>query len=188
VRGKGAGCRVLVSLAVLGLCAPQTLLAKAESVSPRPVVVDVALTDDGVLVGQVVNSQGTALANAPVVVWSQNHPITRVVTDERGRFAVGGLRAGVYQLATVQGHSACRLWAPGGAPPTCQKGVLLVSGHGALRGQCGHGCGAPCGAPCGPCGGPMAFWLANPWVMGGILATAIAVPVAVHNAERPSSP
>jgi hypothetical protein len=30
----------------------------------------------------------------------------------------------------------------------------------------------------------MKRWLANPWVIGGIVAVAVAVPVALHNANR----
>ena len=163
---------VLVSLAVLGFCLPQPVLAATASGESRPVVVDVALMDGGMLVGQVVDPQGAPLAKTSVSVWSQAKQIGVAVTDENGRFAVGGLRNGVYQVVAAEGHGAYRLWTPGVAPPSAQRGALLVAGKGAVRGQ----------------DNPWCSWLTNPWVIAGIVATAVAVPVALANSKSSSSP
>ncbi len=188
---------VLVSLAVVGFCLPQTALAAGASVGRAPIVVDVALTDGGVLYGQVVDPQGSALVKVPVLLRDRDRELARAVTDKNGYFAVRGLRGGVYQLATVGGQGMFRLWKPGSAPPASEQGALLIVQGDTVRGQC-ESCGEPtCGAGCDSCGGArgepacgsrLAVWLANPWVVAGIVATAVAVPVAIHNSGRPASP
>ncbi len=69
-----------------------------------------------------------------------------------------------------------RLWKRGTAPPDSPREALIVLGGATVRGQYGgivHG---------------LAFWLTDPHVLGAVAAAAIAVPVAVHNSQRPSSP
>jgi hypothetical protein len=73
---------------------------------------------------------------------------------------------------------------PGPAPPA--NGYVespgYVDGSYAPPGvpPCGPECGPPCAAPCGPCGGCFGF-LTSPWVIGGVIAAAIAIPLAVAN-------
>ncbi|MBN2477531.1 MAG: carboxypeptidase regulatory-like domain-containing protein [Pirellulales bacterium] len=172
-----------MSLAVVGVCLPQPLLAAGAETHPKPIVQDVVLQDGGVLLGKVVSPQGIALSKVPVSLQDQRREVARGVTDQNGCFAVRGLRTGVYQLVGAGSHGTCRMWTRDSAPPTSQPGVLLVAGD-TIRGQCSDGCDSGCGN----CKGSLAFWLANPWVVAGVLATAVAVPVAVHNSERPSSP
>lgn len=193
MKGKGVVRGALVSLAVVGFCLPQTAFAVQASVDRVPSVADVALQDGGVLCGQVVDPQGIPLARVPVSLQDRNGEVARAVTDGNGYFAVQGLRGGVHQLVAARGHGTFRLWTPGTAPPSSQKGALLVAARETVRGQqCESGCEPECGVPCGPCYGSgckgVAYWLANPWVVTGIVATAVAVPVAIHNSGRPASP
>ena len=164
---------VLVSLAVVGFCLPQPVLGAAVVTGKQPVVIDVALMGGGVLIGQVVDSQGTPLKAASVSLRDQRQEIATTKTDDNGYFAVRGLSGGMYEIVAAEGRGQYRLWAPGTAPPAARQGALLVSGSETVRAQY-------CGA--------MRFWLSNPWVIAGIVATAVAIPVAMHNAERPSSP
>ena len=167
----------LAALAVVGFCVPQSLLAAGLETGSTGVVTDVALFDGGALVGQVVDSQGHPLSNVSVLVKQGVMVRAMATTDEKGVFHVRGLQGGVYQVVTPNGQAAYRLWAPGSAPPASKEGVLLVSATGnatgTVRGQ-----------------GPRMLppLLRNPLIMGGIVATAIAVPIAVHNAKRSSSP
>ncbi len=167
----------LVALAVVGFCLPQSLLAAELRTGSADVVTDVALFSGGVLVGQVVDSQGLQLGNVPVSVKQGIMVRAMATTNEEGVFHARGLQGGVYQVVAPNGQGAYRLWTPGSAPPASQQGVLLVnrngSGYGAVPGQ-----------------GPrtLSSLLTNPLIMGGIVATAIAVPIAVHNAQRSSSP
>jgi hypothetical protein len=167
----------LVSLALVSLCLPEPLFAMA----PMPQVADVALMNGGVLVGQVVDAQGVGLAGAPVTLQSQDGATRTAQTDAQGRFSVAALPAGLYQLTAGNSQGTCRLWAPQTAPPAAQQGVTLVNTD-TLRGQ--NNCNT-CRRGLFGAGG----WLTNPWVVAGIVATAVAVPVAIHNSRRhPSSP
>lgn len=172
---------VLVVVAVVGCCLPQAALAASAQATPTPtrppVVVDVAMMGKGLLLGQVVNAQGVAMKKTLVSVYNQQRECARAVTDANGYFAVQGLRGGVYQIATTDGTGTFRVWSRQTAPPSSQKGALIVAGKQTVRGQYsslqrpGH-----------------QSWLSNPWIVGGIIATAVVVPVTVHNAGRPSSP
>ncbi len=167
---------VLVSLAVIGFCLPQPILAAGTAAEQEQIATDVELSDDGVLLGQVVDPQGVAVVNVPVSIVQQNREIAAAVTGNQGYFAIGGLGGGVYQIVAAGGHRIYRLWTPGTAPPLSEQGALVVAGAETVRGQLGC-----CGAPC--------FWLSNPWVIAGVTATAVAVPVIMHNTnDTPSSP
>jgi len=166
-----------VCLAVLGFCLPQPLLA-AVPASQAPVAIDVALSDGGVLFGQVVDAQGSAKSKVPVSLRAGDRELAVSRTDGGGHFAFSGLRGGVYQLTAAEGISAYRLWAPGTAPPAAQPGALVVAGQDLVRGNW----------PC-PDFGRLRFWLSNPWCVGALVATAVAVPVIIHNADGgPASP
>ncbi|MBN2477532.1 MAG: carboxypeptidase regulatory-like domain-containing protein [Pirellulales bacterium] len=182
MRGQAIVYRLLVSMALLGVCFPQTILAVETAAEPTPSVTDVALMDGGILIGQVINPEGLVLTEMPVALHNQSGVIAKATTDHNGCFAFRGLRGGVYQLMAARGGGTYRLWAPGSAPPTSQPAALLVTDHNTIRGQWGGMC-----VPA-PCAGCMAFWLSNPWVVAGVLATAVAVPVGIHNSQRPSSP
>jgi hypothetical protein len=40
----------------------------------------------------------------------------------------------------------------------------------------------------GQLGGRLRFWLSNPWVITGLVATAVAVPVVLANTNRHHGP
>ena len=157
----------MISLATLGLCLPQ--VAFAASPTPTPPVLDIALTDGGVLHGQVVDLQGSGVAGVPVSVKAQNQEVIRTTTTEGGRFSVKGLRGGVYQLAAAQGQGVYRMWAANTAPPSAQKNAIVYT-----QGECSSGCGG------------LKMFLSNPIVIAALIATAIAVPVALANSGSSS--
>jgi hypothetical protein len=182
----------LVALAVLGTCCPQLAFAAGVPVAVQPKVLDVALAEGGVMYGQVVDAQGVAQVRVPVLLRAADRDVARAATDDRGYFAVSGLQAGVYQVVAGGSRGEYRLWAPGTSPPTAQSGALLVADRAVVRGQRpllpgseSTGCGT---AGCNPCATGLQCWLSNPWVVGGIIATAVAVPVIIHNSKRPASP
>ena len=164
---KGA----FVGLSVVGLCLPQSRLAADTTGSRSSIVGDVALTGDGVLYGQVIDAQGQPMQETPVTLFDQNQRSSTAETDQHGRFAFAGLRGGVYQLVAAGGRASYRLWAPGTSPPIARQAALVVAGDEVVRGQLG-----------------LAFLLSNPWFIVAAVGTAVAVPVAIHNAEPPTSP
>jgi hypothetical protein len=166
----------VVFLALLAV-GPTALLAGETAPTTPPPISDIALGNGGVLAGQVVDPQGVPSVKSRVSLQDvQNREIAATVTDPQGYFSFAGVRGGVYQIVTPQGRGVYRLWPAGMAPPGAQRGALIVNGGDMVR-----------GAP--PPGGGMKFWLTNPIVVGGAVATAIAVPVAIHNSNRsPASP
>jgi hypothetical protein len=156
---------MVISLAVLGMCLPEMVFAVPPSTTPA--VVDIAMADGGVLHGQLIDLRGGNAVGLPVSVKAQNKEIVRTTTVKDGRFTVQGLRGGVYQVAAGQGQGVYRLWTAKAAPPSAQKNAIVFT-----QGLFG--------------GGPKML-LANPIVVAGVVATAIAVPVAVVNSQ-PSSP
>lgn len=161
---------LVVSVAVLGICLPQTSLA-SKPVKQASVVVDVALGQGGLLLGQFVDTNGAAKANTPVSLRLGNRELAMAKTDTNGYFAFSGLRGGVYQLVAAKGVATCRVWAERTAPPTAQKVAVVFSGQEVVRGQ-------------------LMYYLANPWVVAAVVATAVSVPVGIYNASNndPSSP
>jgi hypothetical protein len=137
------------------------------------------------LVGQVVDPQGTPMPGAPVSLRSQGKQLAATKTGKQGYFAFKGVRGGVYQIATRDGQGVYRMWSPGTAPPAAEQGALVVAGNEVVRGQEGAFPSQE-GPP------PLKVLLANPLVIGAVAATAVAVPVAIHNTrqdrDRPASP
>jgi hypothetical protein len=156
----------MIALATLGICLPEIALAASEPTPPA--VVDIAMADGGVLQGQVVDLQGGNTTGIPVAVRAQNQEIIRTTTAKDGRFTIQGLRGGVYQVAAGEGQGVYRLWTANAAPPSAQRNAIVFT-------QNGGG------------GGGLKMLLANPIVIAGVVATAIAVPVALAN-SNPSSP
>jgi hypothetical protein len=171
--------------------------ALAAPVSHAGGIIDVALGEGGVLVGQVVDAQGAAIRGLPVSIRSGGREVLQATTDANGHFAAPGLKGGVYEVAAAEHHGLYRLWAPKTAPPAANRGIMAVIGD-AVRAQYAPP-PAPemISAPPGPMGpgyietipytpsqpGPFkksASWVKNhPWITAGFVATAIAVPLAV---------
>jgi hypothetical protein len=143
---------------------------------------DVALSDGGVLHGQVVNLQGAGMGGLPVFVKAQDRTVAAATTAADGTFSVQGLRGGVYQVSTIQGQGVYRLWSAGTAPPVAQTGAILytqnstVDKASVVYTQDGSG-------------GGLKMLLTNPIVIAGLVATAVAVPVALNQWHHtPTSP
>jgi hypothetical protein len=166
----------VVTMTCLGMLTAQ--LAQAA----QPLVRDVALQTSGVLQGQVLDTQGTPQAGMQVALTQQGKPVAMTQTSQDGRFQMAELKAGVYEIQTPMGVNVCRLWAPQTAPPSAQDGVLVVAGDDVVRGggACGKGAGGKGGILGGGGGGALGF-LANPWVLGGLVAAAIAIPLAIDD-------
>jgi len=163
--------QLIVALSCVGLLGGQA----ARAAHPLGVPMrDVALQAGGVLQGQVLDEQGAALPHTRVALTKQGEAVALTQTDAEGRFAVHGVAAGIYELQTAQSAAACRLWAPNTAPPAAQPSVLLISDDSVVRGQFGPGMGWGSG-------GGLMGWLTNPWVLAGIVAAAIAIPIAVSD-------
>jgi len=149
--------------------------------TPTAPVADVALQSSGVLSGQVIDSAGTAVVGK-VVRLTNGRQIWQTQTDEKGCFQLASLPGATYQLDAVEQTQLIRAWAAGTAPPHASQGLLVSQTTDVVRGQ----------RSVSP--NTNQFFrvakqrLANPWVFGGIVATAVAIPVAIHNADDDDAP
>lgn len=171
----------VVCLAVVGFCLPQPLWAAGQA-DQSPTIADVTLQkgpQGNVLVGHVLDQQGVPQAGLPVVLYGSGQKLAEAKTDGRGFFAFSNLRGGVYQVTAGESATAFRAWAPGTAPPAAQSAALVVTGQDLVRGQhypLRHMCGR------------LHFWLSHPCVVAGLIATAVAVPVAIINSDKDKKP
>ena len=167
----------IVALASLGVILPQMAYATgpvagspaAATSSGELVARDVQLDQGGVLRGQVLDAQASPVADARVTVAHQNGLVRQTTTDQQGRFAVEGLKVGVCQVATAEQVAVYRLWTPEIAPPAAKPGVLLVQDGTLVRAALGPGRPSVLG------------FLSSPWALGAIVATAIAIPLAMND-------
>ena len=194
--------------ACLGMLISPTALAAPPG--QTGVVADVALGDGGTLSGQVVDAQGAPLPATVVSIRTGGREVLQATTDAQGGFAGDGVKGGVYEVTAAGSHGVYRLWAPKTAPPSANRGILAVSGD-AVRGQYapppipgepvapGLALG-PAGAPptyiqpepyvpgqTGPMTTSMGWVKRHPWISAGIVATAIAVPVAIATTDDDSA-
>ena len=160
--------RVALMMAMVGMLVPTWARAEAVNAARQDAaVLDVAL-QDGKLVGQVLNAEGAPIRGEAVSIRKDGHEIARVKTDDLGRYNVGDLKTGVYQVVTKDGGANYRIWEAKVAPPAAQPGALMIVGQ-PVRGQLGAG-----------------GLLSNPWVLGGIAAAAIIIPLALDD-DDPAS-
>jgi hypothetical protein len=160
-------------VACIGMLTPVSALAEAP-VAGSPVVIDVALRDGGTFVGQVVDARGVSQPEQTVTLAYEGQEVVRMQTNEQGVFAAQGLQGGVYRVATAHGVVDARLWAEGTAPPTAKSAAMIVSGQDVISGQ-GPGCG-------------ILSWIqAHPFAATAIVATAVAVPVALASNDDDNS-
>jgi hypothetical protein len=166
--------------AVMGMCVQSS--AFAGEPAPRPPVVDVALSDGGVLHGQVVDLRGTAVAKAPVSLATQQRSVAGVTTAADGTFKLQGLKGGVYRVATAQGRGIFRLWSPGTAPPAAQTSAIVYTQNQVVD----RNVVTYTQNPGGGAGGGFKSFISSPIFIAGVVATAVAVPVAIANTREAS--
>ncbi len=174
-------CHAVALLASLGMLLPRVALAAPVHFEPhdpassrQPLeltqVLDVALDAAGCLHGQVTNQDGAPLAHVHVFVSQQQRQVGATMTDSDGWFSLAGLRGGVYQIEASHSQVTWRVWASGAAPPSAHRAALIVAGGDTVRGQ----------------NGARRFVIPT-LILAGLIGTAIAVPIAVSNANKKGS-
>ena len=143
----------------------ELIIAKDAVVAKRELALDIALDVHGSLSGEVRNAQGQLQLDTDVVLWQGNQMLQRTRTNERGQFRFTRLRGGMYRIATPDITLACRAWTAKLAPPSARQSLLVVANMYSARGQ-------------QPINEVFCF---NPFLMGTIVAAAIAIPIAVHD-------
>jgi hypothetical protein len=132
----------VIALAALGVVVPAHQV-KAATTAPAKViqtdasVLDIGLKQDGVFAGRVVDHTGTPAAKQEVTVRQGQQVVAKAVTDAEGRFAVKGLKGGVYEVASGSTAGSYRVWNETAAPPAAKEQALLVLGQNGTRGKFG---------------------------------------------------
>jgi hypothetical protein len=138
--------RIMLWLGLAGLLVPQFPTVSAAEVPPvaagarnaSPVaILDVALTKDNVLRGQLVNGQGAPKAGAQVLVGDLGNVVAKGVTGEQGFFAIRLNNGGVYTISDGETTALVRVWTALAAPPVAKQGILMVSDRNVTRGEVG---------------------------------------------------
>jgi len=155
-------------------CADGTTNQSPISSKPQQVrIPDVSLSREGIFSGKVVNAQGRPIAKAEITFRQSSKVITKVSTHEQGDFYVAGLPPGVYQLFVSPNRAVTvRVWDGQTAPPSARSELLVVDDL-TVRGQRRIGELLP---------------LESTVVVGGMVAAAIAIPIAVANSNDDVEP
>ncbi len=167
-----------VALACWGLLLPASWLQAAPPDTARPLqqppADDVQLDRAGTLHLLALDARGVAAPGASVTVRATTATLVAAKTDAQGRLSVGPLRGGIYRVTTGGHTRSFRTWAAGTAPPNAKPVATIVIGEDVVRGQM-----------------PLEdVFSSDAFVVGGLVAAAIAIPIAVHGSRNstPSSP
>ncbi|MDC0935326.1 carboxypeptidase-like regulatory domain-containing protein [Pirellulales bacterium] len=156
---------------------------KFEPVRP----VDVALDGQRGFSGQVLNVEGRPVAGTTVTLY-QGKQQWQTITDADGQYRVADLQGGAYVARVGDQLKQVRAWAPNTAPPGANRGLLMIDGNQLIRGQAYCGNPVACGSPVAAGFAGMKEALSHPLVIGGIIAAAIAIPIAIHNSNDDDPP
>ena len=162
---------VTVSLACLTWLLPLPVVRASQPAGGRATaaagVVDVRLDEQGAVRGTLIDEAGQPLAARPVVLQQANGTVRTAETDAAGGFVLRGVSGGVHRLMVADRCVTCRVWTTAAAPPGANDLLTVVAGPPLIRGQ-----------------QPFSAVFTNPLFIGLIVAAAIAIPIAVHNAQN----
>lgn len=94
--------------------------------SARIHVLDVELTEDRGLTGNVVGVGKSVTQLTEVTLRRGRHVYLRAKTDSRGRFRLTPVRGGVFELTTAGVSQIVRVWSFGTGPKNARRKVVLV--------------------------------------------------------------
>jgi hypothetical protein len=129
-----------------------------------PRITDVAMDEHQVVHGRVLNDSSAPIPGAGIEVFQGAKQVGQVMADECGQFQWKCAGGGTYHLLTNGQVTTVRIWTAAAAPPHSVKHVALVPGQ-VARGQ----------------SGTFPYTQVNPWVVAGVVAAAVAIPVVLHN-------
>ena len=145
---------------------------RLDSTTSHSNIVDVELSQEGTLSGQVVSTSGVPMSGVQVEVQLIRTAGTCcAVTNERGEFSLPNFSTGVVSVRCQGGGRNVRLWSHGAAPP-CASPTLQVCGEpDVVRGQ-----------------QPLCnLFCSEPVLVGVLVAAAIAIPLALHRSGDDAS-
>ncbi|ASV72641.1 hypothetical protein THTE_0039 [Thermogutta terrifontis] len=177
---RTTGIRGILALAIL-LC---LAVGQAQAGNPesqqatgnRPRIPDIRLVGRNTLQGTVVSPQGAPLANVLLTLYRPDSPkaLTHARSDRQGRFQIVGITPGIYHLRVEPDSLATvRVWDATTAPPSARDQLLVVVGTQTIRGQRQV---------------DELLTIDDKLVVGGMVAAAIAIPIAIANSDKDVTP
>ncbi|MGB9687992.1 carboxypeptidase-like regulatory domain-containing protein [Thermogutta sp.] len=163
----------------LCLAVTQAWSGEPQSQNPignRPRIPDIRLDTKNALQGVLVSPQGTPLPNRSVTLFRPDSPkaLVHAKSDRQGRFQIVGITPGSYQLRVEPDSLATvRLWDGRTAPPSARDQLLVVVGNQTVRGQQRI---------------DDLLTIDDKLVVGGMVAAAIAIPIAIANTDKDVTP
>lgn len=153
---------------------PATSVGAEERPTPsasQPPVSDIRLDPQGRLRGQLVDVRGEPVADEKLELHGGGRMVGCTTSRADGQFDFERLPAGVYQVRFGSYAVACRAWTAEAAPPVAKGRLIVLSEPVTVRGQ-----------------QPISEIFRNPLFIGLVVAAAVAIPVAIHNAhdDKPS--
>jgi hypothetical protein len=135
--------RTMLWLAVVGLLVPHagqvSAADRTAAPAPQAQLVDIALTANSVLQGQLVDRQGAPKAGTKIQLSSGTEILAEGVSDPQGAFRIPVERGGIYTLSDGEASALVRVWTQEAAPPSAKPAVLMVSDPELTRGALGRG-------------------------------------------------
>ncbi|GAB6165210.1 hypothetical protein JCM19992_12100 [Thermostilla marina] len=136
-------------------------------------VCDIELDEHGYLQGVVVNMEGVPIKETPLSLYQGTKKVAVGKTNNLGQFRLGPFAGGSFHLMVRDYVLVLRTWKNKTAPPNAKPAVLVVIGDQTTRGQ----------RPIGE------LIRSDVLIVGGLVAAAIAIPLATSNdSSSPSSP
>ncbi len=99
------------------------------------IIKDVELSKDGVLYGQVYTPAGQAVPDAVVQLRYQGTAVAAARCNEKGQFAINGVRGGAHEVVVGPLRNPVRLWSAGSAPKVATQGIVVAVDEAIVRGQ-----------------------------------------------------
>lgn len=162
---------ILLSATTLAWGVPVQVFAQdtagptAEVLAANPVdAIPVRLGSDRYLRGIAKSADGQPAAEVPVVLGVEGRVVGRVLADKEGKFAIGPLKPGKYQVATRDAVAMLAVHSADAAPQDAAETIEVSRPAMIARGQ-------------------TAGMLTNPWFIGLVVAAAIAIPLAIVLAD-----
>jgi hypothetical protein len=153
-------------MAAIGLLLPQVGMVSAADLPSRTdldqragqtTIMDVALTQDSLLRGQLINREGIPKPGTKMTLALGGRVVAQTVTDNQGVFALEVGKGGIYMLSDGEKSVMVRAWTNAAAPPSAQKGILVVSDQNVTRAALGNRPVATCALVAAFLGGTFAL-------------------------------
>ena len=163
---------LLTKVASVAVCFG-VLLSGPVMAGANGIIKDVELSKDGVLYGQVYTPTGQVVPNAVVKLQYQGKAVAAARSNEKGQFAISGVRGGAHEVVVGPLRNPVRLWAHGSAPKSATRGIVLPVDEAIVRGQ-----------ECDDCAPTSGFGMLDVITLATVGASVGALVISIDNNNK----